>query len=83
MKAIVAQKISSLETDYGEKIGGKTGTATPTNIETNYLENVTSVIETTVDGVSVYQVTHKTGADASQHTTNYPISNYNISVIGG
>lgn len=83
MRAVITQKVASLKTAYGEKVGGKVGTGTPGNIETCYLENVTSVVETTSGGIPVYQITHMTGDDAEPHTTAYSIADFIISVIGG
>lgn len=83
MKAIVTQKMASLKTAYGEKIGGKVGAVTPSNIETCYLENVTEVAETTAGGIPVYRITHMTGEDTEPHPTTFAIDNYIISVIGG
>ena len=83
MRAVVTQKVSSIETAYGQKVGGKLGSSTPGNIETSFFENVASVVETTVDGIAVYNITHMTGDDEEPHTTTYPVADYIISVIGG
>ena len=83
MRAVVSQKISSVETTYGQKVGGKIGNSTPGNIETSFFENVTSVAETTVGDIPVYNITHMTGDDEEPHTTTYSIADYIISVIGG
>lgn len=83
MRAVVTQKVASLKTAYGEKVGGKVGAGTPGNIETCYLENVTSVVETTAGGIPVYQITHMTGDDTEPHPTTFGVDNYIISVIGG
>lgn len=83
MRAVVTQKVSSIETAYGQKVGGKVGSSTPGNIETSFFENVVSVVEATAGGIPVYQITHMTGDDAEPHTTQYSIANYIISVIGG
>lgn len=83
MRAVVTQKVSSLKTAYGEKVGGKVGAGTPGNIETCYFENVTSVVETTDGGIPLYQITHMTGDDTEPHTTAYSRTDFIISLIGG
>lgn len=83
MRAVVTQKIASLKTAYGEKVGGKVGSGTPGNIETSVLENVVSVVEATVGSIPVYSITHKTGDDEEPHATTYAVADYIISVIGG
>ena len=83
MRAVVTQKVSSVETAYGQKVGGKTGSSTPGNIETSFFENVVSVVETTAGGIPVYSITHMTGDDEEPHATTYAVADYIISVIGG
>lgn len=83
MRAVVTQKVASIKTAYGEKVGGKVGDGSPGNIETSCFDNVTSVVETTAGGIPVYQITHMTGDDTEPHTTTYGVADYIISVIGG
>lgn len=83
MKAIVSRKLQRRSTTYGQQYGGKTDTATPSYMSTEVLENVTSVTIVTLSTVDYYAITHKTGNDVAEHTTNYGISDYNILITGG
>lgn len=82
MKAVVTQKVEMRDTNYGYNIGGSVSSVDPLNsIIVNILENVTQVIEDTVDGE--YDITHKTGSDTEHHVSHYSIEHYNVMVTGG
>ena len=83
MIAFVCQKVVSEDIDYGVIIGGKANTGLPERIRNEILDNVTSVIETTDEGIPVYQITHKTGDDEFPHTNEYNKDLFNVSIIGG
>ena len=70
---VILMKSTTDDVTYGEE----------NTVETIELDNVTNIeyVEAVGTDADYYAITHKTGSDASAHTTNFSVYDYILSII--